>query len=798
MWPLLVIVPVTLALVWASMEVLAASRAYLASLGYWSRAQKDAVVYLLRYAETRNAADYEAHRRALRVPMGDRMAREALRREPPDRARAREGFIAGGNAPEDADKLIGLFVNYGDSAFLRDAVRAWDATDAGLDRLAAAGERLDALLRTDDATPAAIGAITAEVEAVNASLDPLQHAFATALGEGFKRVRLLLYGALSLTALALLALAWLSSRRMIARVLHAEEELAIAERAVSAERDRALVTLQSIGDAVITAGADGRIDYLNPVAEKVTGWSNAEAVGRPLEDVVRIVDEHGGNPVRELPERILRERGPIEIARNATLVRRDGSEVAIAESASRIRARSGEALGIVIVFRDVSRERRMAAQLSYHASHDLLTGLVNRLEFERRLQLALHSMASEGRSHVLLFMDLDRFKTVNDACGHAAGDQLLRQVSNLFTAELRESDTLARIGGDEFAVLLENCSLEDALRIAEELRRCVEIYRYVHEGRSFSVGASIGVVPLAQCRPTVADALAAGDRSCYLAKEGGRNRIELYTPDRDEARTRRQDRGWGERVAVALDKDHLRLYGQALLPLQSHEAQSEWIEIFVRLQEPGGRLIAPNAFIPTAERLGLMPQLDRWVIAKVFERLAQSLAAGESPPGCMLNLSAASLADKSMLPYVLEQFERYDPPRAHICFELTESAVMTHLAQAQRFTEALKAVDCCFALDEFGRGMASFTYARNLPVDFIKLDGTLVQQMTIDPVDAVTIEAMNRIGHALGKRTIAEMVEDEATLDAARRAGIDYAQGFAASPVKPLGQYLPAARHASV
>src|SRR5690606_36431900 len=280
MWPLLVIVPVTLALVWASMEVLAASRAYLASLGYWSRAQKDAVVYLLRYAETRNAADYEAHRPALRVPMGDRMAREALRREPTDRARAREGFIAGGNAPEDADKLIGLFVNYGDSAFLRDAVRAWDATDAGLDRLAAAGERLDALLRTDDATPAAIGAITAEVEAVNASLDPLQHAFATALGEGFKRVRLLLYGALSLTALALLALAWLSSRRMIARVLHAEEELAIAERAVSAERDRALVTLQSIGDAVITAGADGRIDYLNPVAEKVTGWSNAEAVGQ--------------------------------------------------------------------------------------------------------------------------------------------------------------------------------------------------------------------------------------------------------------------------------------------------------------------------------------------------------------------------------------------------------------------------------------------------------------------------------------------------------------------------------------
>ena len=797
-WPLLVIVPVMLALVWPSMEVLGASRAYIAALGYWSRAQKDAVVYLLRYAETRDAANYTAFKQVMSIPLGHRVAREAMRENPPNRALARAGFLRGGNAPEDIDKLIWLFVNYHKVPFVAESVRAWDATDEGVEGLLIAGAQLDAMIRTGTATPAAIATIATQVQAINARLDPLQQAFSISLSEGFDRVRWLLFLALSATALLLLLLAWLSARQMIARAVRAEEELAVAERTVSAERDRALVTLQSIGDAVITANADGRIDYLNPIAEKVTGWSNAEAIGRPLEEVVRIVDEHGGNPVAELPQRILRERGPIEIARNATLVRRDGSEVAIAESASRIRARSGEALGIVIVFRDVSRERRMAAQLSYHASHDLLTGLVNRVEFERRLQTALHTIATEQRSHVLLFIDLDRFKNVNDSCGHAAGDQLLRHISNLFAAELRESDTLARLGGDEFGILLENCSVDDALRIAEELRRRTEGYCFVHEGRSFRVGASVGVVPLAMCEPTVHDALAAADRACYIAKESGRNRIEIYAPDVDEAHTRHREHGWGERVAQAIADNHLRLYSQELLPLQPGAAEPHWLEIFVRLQEPGGRLIGPGTFLPAAERFGLMPQLDRWVIANAFERLTQCIASSERVPPCIINLSAASLSDKGLLQFVTEQFKLHGIPHTMICFELTESTVMMHLAQAQRFMEALKALGCCFSLDEFGRGMASFNYARNLPIDMIKIDGMFVRNMMSDAVDAATVDAINRIGHVLGKRTIAELVEDEATLSALRTLGVDYAQGYAVSPVLELAHYMPRAIKAPV
>lgn len=779
------------------MEVLGASRAYMAALGYWSRAQKDAVVYLLRYAETRESANYVAFKQAMSIPLGHRVAREAMRENPPNRALARAGFLRGGNAAEDIDKLIWLFVNYRNVPFVAASVHAWDATDEGVEGLLVAGARLDALIRTDTATPAEIAAIAAQAQAINARLDPLQQRFSITLSEGFDRARWLLFLALSATALSLLLLAWLSARRMIARAVRAEENLAAAEHSVSAERERALVTLQSIGDAVITANADGHIDYLNPIAEKLTGWSNAEAMGRPLQDVVRIVDEHGGNPVAQLPQRILRERGPIEIARNAILVRRDGTEVAIAESASRIRARSGEALGIVIVFRDVSRERRMAAQLSYHASHDPLTGLVNRVEFERRLQLALHTIATEQRSHILLFIDLDRFKAVNDSCGHAAGDQLLRHISNLFAAELRESDTLARLGGDEFGILLENCSLEDAFRIAEELRRRTEAYRFVHEGRAFSVGASIGLVPLDACAPTVHEAIAAADRACYMAKEAGRNRIEMYVPDADEAHARHRENGWGERVARAIEDNDLCLYGQKLLALQPGASEPSWLEIFVRLQEPGGRLIGPGAFLPAAERFGLMPQLDRWVIANAFERIAQHITGGKHAPLCIVNLSAASLSDKGLLQFVTEQFALHDVPHTRICFELTESTVMTHLAQAQRFMEALKALGCCFSLAEFGRGMGSFNYARNLPVDIIKIDGMFVRNMTSDVVDAATVDAINRIGHVLGKRTIAEMVEDEATLSALRTLGVDYAQGYAVSSVLELVRCLPRSIEAS-
>jgi diguanylate cyclase (GGDEF)-like protein/PAS domain S-box-containing protein len=786
-WPLLVIVPVVLGLMWVSMEVLSATRAAIAAQGEWSRAQKDAVVQLLRYAATQDPEHYAAFDRAMRVLNGERAARAALGQQPPDRATARAALLASVSAPEDVDKLVWLAQHHDRLAFVAQAAAIRKGRDADVSALQDAGTRLRALIAEGDAPPEAVAALSGEIQTIDSRLGPPQQMLSATLRDGFHTVQSALFIMVCLAALALLALAWLSARRMIARFVRSEEGLAQARRAASAEHDRALVTLQSIGDAVITADADGRIDYLNPVAEQVTGWSNIEARGRTLAEVVRIVDGSGTNPVVDLPRRLTREHSPMEIARDATLIRRDGSEVAIAESASRIRARSGEALGIVIVFRDVSRERRMAAQLSYHASHDALTGLVNRLEFERRLGAALHNVASENRSHVLLYLDLDRFKFVNDTCGHAAGDRLLQQLPDLFSAELRESDTLARLGGDEFGVLLENCSVDDALRIAEELRRRTENFRFAHQGHNFEIGVSIGVVPLGNCAPTVHDAMVAADHACYRAKEAGRNRVELYRSDADVPRPHGEP-CWDERIAQAMTEDRFRLYAQKIVPLGEHTTEPRGIEIFVRMHAPDGGLVGPGAFIPAAERYGLMPYLDRWVIGKIFH-LAAEHAHGE-PPLFFINLSAASVADKHFADFVMEQFARSSLPAERVCFELTESTVMTNPARTQRFMEDLKASGCLFSLEEFGRGMASFSYARHLPVDFIKIDGMFVRNMVADAVDRAAVEAINRIGHVLGKTTIAETVQDNATLRALHSLGVDLAQGYAVSPVVELTQYL--------
>lgn len=783
-WPLLVIMPIVLVLTWASMEVLSATRATIAAQGEWSRAQKDAVVQLLRYAATTDAAHYAAFVQAMHVLEGERAAREALVKSPrPDYAAARAGLLASGNAPEDIDKLVWLARHRARVPFVDKVMELRRARDADIDALQDIATRLRTAIESGGVSLAAVAPMVDEIQRIDNRLIVPQQTLTATLRQGFHTVQIVLFVILCAAAATLVTAGWLGARQMISRFVRSEEHLARARRAVAAEHDRVLVTLQSIGDAVITADANGRIDYLNPVAEQLTGWSNVEARGRTLTEVVRIVDESGANPVAELPQRITRERNPVEITRNATLIRRDGSEVAIAESASRIRARSGEALGIVIVFRDVSRERRLAAQLSYHASHDALTGLVNRHEFERRLGIALRDAARENRSHALLYLDLDRFKIVNDTCGHAAGDRLLQQLPEIYGADLRDSDTLARLGGDEFAVLLEHCSVEDALRIAEELRRRTENFRFIHDNHAFKIGVSIGVVALNGSIRTVHDAMAAADQACYRAKEAGRNRVQLHRDDDASAPTRSEPR-WDERIERAMAENRLRLYAQEIVSLHGDRADATpGVEILVRLLAPDGSLIGPGAFFPAAERYGLMPTLDRWIVGKVID----VATAHTQAPILFVNLATASVMDRTFADFVLGRLAHSGVSPARLCFEITESTVMTSPAQVLRFMERLSAQGCRFSLDEFGRGMASFGYARHLPADFIKIDSMFVRNMTRDAVDRAIVEAINRVGHVLGKITIAETVEDDATLQALRALGVDMAQGYAVSPITALG-----------
>jgi diguanylate cyclase (GGDEF)-like protein len=433
--------------------------------------------------------------------------------------------------------------------------------------------------------------------------------------------------------------------------------------------------------------------------------------------------------------------------------------------------------------KELKLRQEYAAKLAYHASHDPLTNLVNRLEFENRLTLALHTASTQGRQHVVMYMDLDQFKIVNDTSGHAAGDQLLRQVSALLKAQVREGDTLARLGGDEFGVLLENCPLQEAIRIADDLRQCISDFRFASEDGTFSVGVSIGVVQVSDGTQSLTDILSAADAACYMAKDKGRNRVQFYRPHDSEVSLRRGEMEWVSRIQRALEENRFILYTQRIHPIDERDARGSHQELLIRMLDERGGVIPPMAFIPAAERYGMMPLIDQWVVQDACVKIS-SLGAGCGT--FALNISGTSIGDERFLEFVREQFRRHHMPPHSICFELTETAAVANFDKAARFFGEMKSLGCLFSLDDFGAGMSSFGYLRHLPVDFIKIDGSFVKDIADDAVDLATVRAINDVGHVMGKQTIAEFVSDEAGLDALRRIGVDYAQGNWLSPPSPF------------
>jgi len=564
---------------------------------------------------------------------------------------------------------------------------------------------------------------------------------------------------------------------------------------LSTEKERAQVTLASIADGVITTDIDGAVEYLNPVAEALTGWTAASARGLPLRGIVNTVDETTRKITPNPIEMVLREERTIAVAATMLLVRSDGSEIPIVQSAAPIRARTGEIIGVVLVMHDVSRERQYVAKLSYQASHDALTGLINRTEFERRLALALKSSAQLSRNHAVMYLDLDQFKVVNDTCGHAAGDQLIRQVSAVLLKRLREGDTLARLGGDEFGVLLENCPPDHALRIADQLRQTVTDFHFVWETRSYSVGVSIGLVNVKDGPFTLADVMSATDAACYMAKEKGRNRVQLYHAEDSDLSLRQGEMEWISRLQKALKEDRFVLYAQDIKGLGPRREHGTHCEILLRLLDERGELVPPMAFIPAAERYNLMPAIDRWVIRSAFATISREQAEGGVVfEICAINISGGSIGDESFLDYVREQFGHFPAVRPQsICFEITETAAIARLDKATHFIDAMKSLGCRFSLDDFGAGMSSFAYLKHLPVDFLKIDGGFVKNMADDPIDRAMVEAINSVGHITGKQTIAEFVDGERVIALLREIGVDFAQGYGVAKPKPFGSRLQVA-----
>jgi len=432
-----------------------------------------------------------------------------------------------------------------------------------------------------------------------------------------------------------------------------------------------------------------------------------------------------------------------------------------------------------------------SVKLAYHASHDPLTNLVNRLEFEKRLALALHTASSQGRQHIVMYLDLDQFKIVNDTCGHAAGDKLLRQVGALLKEQVREGDSLARLGGDEFGVLLENCPMQEAIGISEKLRQCIADFRFVSEGKSFSIGASVGVVQVADGMLSLTDILSAADAACYTAKEKGRNRVQFYRPHDSEVSLRRGELEWVPRLQGALQEGRFVLYSQQIISVGGQLPQMRHHELLVRMVDEQGKVVPPMAFIPAAERYSIMPMIDQWVVQNAFAAIS---SLGPDCGTYAINISGTSIGDERILEFVREQFRRYVMPPRSVCFEITETAAIANFDKAARFFGEMKSLGCLFSLDDFGAGMSSFGYLKHLPVDFIKIDGSFVKDVAHDPVAVAMVRAINDVGHVMGKKTIGEFVDGESVLGALREIGVDFAQGNWISPPTPFPANPPAAK----
>ena len=464
------------------------------------------------------------------------------------------------------------------------------------------------------------------------------------------------------------------------------------------------------------------------------------------------------------------------MAEQTVLINRAGIEVAIQDSAAPILDDSGNVIGAVMVFHDVSRERRLHRKLSYYASHDSLTGLINRREFEDRLLAALqHARQQDGSNSALLYMDLDQFKVVNDTCGHSAGDQLLRQLSAMLQRRLRTTDVLARLGGDEFAVLLVGCSMKEAAQVADDLREAIAEYRFSWRDGAMAVGVSIGIVPVDGSAESVAALLSAADVACYVAKDLGRNRIHTY--QEGDAAERHKEMQWVARVNSASEEERFELYYQPVVAISDDDRDVLYYELLLRMKDEHGELVHPSSFIPAAERYNLMPSLDRWVVHQALTQLIGPDDRGH-PYTVAVNLSGTSLNDPRFLDFLVAELSTSEPPDGSICFEITETAAISNLDHVVHFMNTVKRLGCKFSLDDFGRGLSSLTYLKYLPVDYLKIDGQFIKNVAGDRVNETMVDAINKMAVALGIKTIAERVESGDVLEKLREIGVGYAQGF--------------------
>ena len=549
------------------------------------------------------------------------------------------------------------------------------------------------------------------------------------------------------------------------------------------------VTLHSIGDGVVTTDPHGRVTYLNPVAERLTGWSFAQAHGSDLEDVFDARYESTREHAPNLVTLCLAENRVVGSADNLLLIARGGEEHAISDSAAPIVSTVGEVLGVVLVFHDVTEERRLARETSYRATHDALTGLLNRAEFEAQLHRVLSHAREANSRHAMLYVDLDQFKVVNDTFGHMAGDQLLREVTQQLAQCIRTTDTLARLGGDEFGVILEQCDTEQARQVASQICERLDEFRFAYNERRFHIGASIGLVPIDDRWPSTAAVLQAADNACYAAKDAGRNRVHAWFDADQVVLVRHGEMQWVTRLEQALDEDRFELYAQRIQALGGKEHHVR-CELLLRLREPDGNLVLPDVFLSAAERFQMVSRIDRWVVKHVFAWMARRRDRLDHVESIAVNLSGQSIGDRDFHRYVRDLADDLQFDTHKLCFEVTETAAITNLSVATEFIQSLRLRGVHFALDDFGSGASSFGYLKALPVDYLKIDGQFITNLEHDPIDQATVRCICEVAKAVGKRTIAEFVETSVVAGLLRDMGVDYIQGYFVHRPAPMEEVL--------
>jgi len=550
------------------------------------------------------------------------------------------------------------------------------------------------------------------------------------------------------------------------------------EVSLSRSKRQAQYTLESIAESVITTDNDGRIDYMNKSAEILIGTNRDDAAGHRIGELFTLVDDADRRPLGDPVERCLAMRRRVNMGRRAVMVSMDGEqEHSIEITASPIHGPASSISGTVVVFHDVGELRGLTRKMSYQATHDPLTGLINRREFERRLDEAMDSAHSEEAIHMLFYMDLDRFKAVNDSCGHIAGDNMLREVASLIKDQVRDSDFVGRLGGDEFGALLIGCPIDKARQIATDICNAVADYRFVWKDKIFNIGISVGLVEISHVSGELQDVMSAADSACYVAKQQGRGKVHVYSA-RDEAIAReRGDIQWLRQLQTALHEDKFELAVQPIIAMSGGVESGPSVEVLIRLPDSNGRIANTAEFLRPAERYQLMPQIDRWVINAALMAVSSGEIKITSGRSCAINLSGQTLGDESFLGFVVEALDRSAVAPSSICFEVTETAILSNVQHAQRFIEVLHGIGCEFSLDDFGSGMGSFSSLKHLPIDYLKIDGTYTRNLQSDEVNQEMVAAMIKLARTMNFRVVAEEVEHQDDFDWLRDIGVDYVQG---------------------